>query len=120
MEMRVCVDVSDLEAGIAFYRDGLGLRLGRRLGSKWAEMLGAQAPIDLLSNEAGTLPVPGGTATREYTRHWTPVHVDLAVDDIEAAVQRSLKAGARLDREIQTKKWGKVAVLADPFGNGFC
>jgi catechol 2,3-dioxygenase-like lactoylglutathione lyase family enzyme len=31
MDLRVCVDVDDLEKAIAFYRDGLGLRPGRRL-----------------------------------------------------------------------------------------
>jgi predicted enzyme related to lactoylglutathione lyase len=120
MELRVCVDVSDLETAIAFYRDALGLRPGRRLSTKWAEMLGAAVPLDLLANEAGTRPVPESAALRDYARHWTPVHFDVAVEDIEAAVARAVKAGARVDQAIKAKRWGKLAVLADPFGNGFC
>ena len=48
------------------------------------------------------------------------MHLDCVVTDLDAAVQRAQAAGATLDREIQTKKWGRLAVLADPFGNGFC
>ena len=32
----------------------------------------------------------------------------------------SLAAGATLDRPVQEKKWGLLANLADPFGNGLC
>lgn len=116
----MCVDVGDLERAIAFYRDGLGLSAGRRLGAQWVEMLGASSPIDLLAEPAGSAPVPGLDAVRDYRRHWTPVHVDLVVADIEAAVRRAQAAGAKLDREIQTKRWGRLANLSDPFGNGLC
>ena len=118
--MRVCVDVVDLERALAFYRDGLGLTPGRRLGANWVEMLGASAPIDLLAEPAGTSPVPGLDAVRDYRRHWTPVHIDVVVSDIESAVRRAQAAGARLEREIQTRRWGRMANLADPFGNGLC
>ena len=120
VQLRICVDVPDLEAGIAFYRDAVGLAPGRRLGSKWAEMLGASCPIDLLAEEAGTLPSPRSTAHRDYARHWTPVHLDLEVADLERAVEKAIAAGATLDQGIKQRKWGLIAVLADPFGNGFC
>lgn len=120
LQLRVCVDVEDLEKGVAFYRDGLGLTPGRRLGAFWAEMLGASSPVDLLSEPAGTPASPRSAAVRDYRRHWTPVHFDCIVPDVDAAVARAQAAGATLDREIQTKKWGRLAVLADPFGNGFC
>jgi catechol 2,3-dioxygenase-like lactoylglutathione lyase family enzyme len=120
MDLRVCLDVDDLEKGIAFYRDGLGLRLGRRLSADWAEMLGASAPVDLLAMRPGTPPYPEAKALRDYRRHWTPVHVDYVVLDLDVAVQRAQAAGAVLDREIQTRKWGRMANLSDPFGNGFC
>jgi catechol 2,3-dioxygenase-like lactoylglutathione lyase family enzyme len=47
MEIRVCIDVNDLERGIAFYTQGLGLRQGRRLDHDWIELLGAGSAIDL-------------------------------------------------------------------------
>ncbi len=63
---------------------------------------------------------PGTTAVRDYQRHWTPVHLDCVVDDLDAAVERAVKAGAKLDRDLKTQKWGRLANLSDPFGNGFC
>ncbi|HEY0094307.1 MAG TPA: VOC family protein, partial [Archangium sp.] len=45
---------------------------------------------------------------------------DFTVTDLEAAVQRARAAGATLERDIQEQKWGRMANLADPFGNGFC
>jgi catechol 2,3-dioxygenase-like lactoylglutathione lyase family enzyme len=118
--LRVCIDVEDLEKGIAFYRDALGLSLGRRLGRDWAEMVGASSTVDLLAEAAGTVPTSRTTAPRDYRRHWTPVHLDWPVPDLDAAVRRALAAGATLDRDVQVKKWGRLANLADPFGNGFC
>jgi catechol 2,3-dioxygenase-like lactoylglutathione lyase family enzyme len=120
LQPRICIDVPDLERAVAFYRDALGLTPGRRLGRKWAEMLGASAPIDLLAEEAGTAPIPRPNAIRDYGRHWTPVHLDWPVADLAAAVERAQAAGATLESGILDKKWGRLAVLADPFGNGFC
>jgi len=120
LQPRICIDVPDLEKAVAFYRDALGLTPGRRLGRKWAEMLGASAPIDLLAEEAGTAPIPRPGVIRDYGRHWTPVHLDWPVADLPAAVERARAAGATLESGILDKKWGRLAVLADPFGNGFC
>ena len=37
-----------------------------------------------------------------------------------AALAQALAAGATLDSEPRTHVWGRIAVLADPFGSGFC
>jgi predicted enzyme related to lactoylglutathione lyase len=42
------------------------------------------------------------------------------VDDVSAAVQRAVAAGAKLESNIQSFAWGRLAVLSDPFGHGFC
>ena len=115
----VNIDVDDIDKAVAFYRDGLGLTVGRRFGSDFVEMLGATAPIYLLKKPAGTLPFKDGPG-RDYGRHWTPVHLDFAVTDLKAAVVRARDAGARVEADIRTAKWGRIALLADPFGNGFC
>ena len=120
LQLRVCVDVGDLERAIAFYRDALGLSPGRRLGRRWAEMTGASVPIDLLAEPAGTAPIPRAGTARDYGRHWTPVHLDWPVQDIEAAIRRAVAAGATVERGPEEKPYGRLAVLADPFGNGFC
>jgi catechol 2,3-dioxygenase-like lactoylglutathione lyase family enzyme len=114
----VNVDVDDLEKGTRFYCDGLGLRVGRRFDG-WIELVGGAAPIYLLPKDEGTEAFPNG-ARRDYARHWTPVHLDFVVADIRKAMARALAAGARLERDVSTHAYGKLALLADPFGNGFC
>ena len=119
MEIRICIDVDDLERGIAFYAQGLGLRPGRRLGNDWIELLGAGSTIDLLANPADTAPLgEGHPQRRSYERHWTPVHLDFVVTEIDAIVQNLVSQGATLERPIQERKWGRMANLADPFGHG--
>lgn len=116
----VNIDVPDLEAAIDFYSRALGLRLGRRLfEGTAAEMLGASSPIYLLAKPAGS--AANSTAgRRDYQRHWTPVHFDVAVEDITAAVRAAQAAGALLEGSIQSFPWGEMATLSDPFGHGFC
>jgi catechol 2,3-dioxygenase-like lactoylglutathione lyase family enzyme len=116
----VNIDVDDLDKGVRFYTEGLGLRVGRRFGTGTVELLGAEAPIYLLLKEAGTLPFAGTTRLRDYERHWTPVHLDFVVDDLEAALQRLRRAGATSEGAISERAWGKMALLADPFGHGLC
>jgi hypothetical protein len=97
-----------------FYTQAFGLTVTTRLGSEVAELSGLPAPIYLLQKPTGS---PGaGKDQRHYDRHWTPVHVDIVVDDIEGA----LAAGAQAETEIPVHAWGKIAVPADPFGHGFC
>ena len=121
MQIVVNVDVDDLEKAIEFYTGALGLRLGRLLfeGSV-AEMLGASSTIHLLSKPSGSAAVPMSAISREYHRHWTPVHLDFAVADVLATVERAIAAGAKLEGEIQPFPWGRIAAMSDPFGHGFC
>lgn len=114
------IDVEDLEKAIEFYGSALGLRLGRRLSESIAEMLGASSAIYLLAKPSGGPVSPSTPQRRDYQRHWTPVHLDFVVEDIDAAVHKAQAAGAQLEGDIQTHKWGHIANLADPFGNGFC
>ncbi|MDB5929988.1 MAG: hypothetical protein JWR60_1695 [Polaromonas sp.] len=118
MELRICIDVDDMARAIAFYTDGLGLRVGRRFDSGFVELLGASSPIDLLLNAAGTLPNPAQPQARSYQRHWTPVHLDFVVDDIEAVAARLQQLGAVLEIPPSDRAWGRIAGLADPFGHG--
>jgi predicted enzyme related to lactoylglutathione lyase len=121
MEIIINIDVDDLEKAVSFYESALGLRAGRRLfDGSVAEMLGGPAPIYLLAKPAGSSAAAGKAARRDYARHWTPVHLDFIVDDISMAMQRAIGAGARLEQAVATFPWGKLAVLSDPFGHGFC
>ena len=46
--------------------------------------------------------------------------LDWVVDDIEAALVRAVAAGATLEQSVRERRGGRIAVLADPFGHGFC
>lgn len=120
MDFIVNVDVDDLARAESFYREAFGLRAGRRSGTDALEMLGGPAPLWLLCKAAGSPPGAGIARPRDYGRHWTPVHLDFIVDDIGAAVARAVAAGARAEQEISDHAWGRMALMADPFGNGFC
>ncbi len=119
MNLLVNVDVDDLDRASAFYCDGLGLKVGRRFEG-WLELLGGSSPIYLLPKDAGSPISPVSPGTRDYRRHWTPVHLDFVVDDIDAAVARAKAAGASVEQEARDHAYGRLALLADPFGNGFC
>ena len=106
-------------SGIAFYCDGLGLALKRRLSPSWVELAGANLPIFLLGNRKPTANLGGTQIQRDFARHWTPVHLDFIVPELDAAVVRLTGLGATLDRPIQLAEYGRMANMADPFGNGF-
>jgi predicted enzyme related to lactoylglutathione lyase len=112
------IEVADLERGIAFYCGGLGLSLKRRLGAGWVELEGANLPLFLLGNRAPIADLGGKRVRRSFARHWTPVHLDFVVPDLDAAVARLVGLGAALDRPVQNCDYGRMANLADPFGNG--
>jgi len=118
--MLVNIDVDDLSKAIDFYRKAVGLQVGRRFGSLGVEMLGTTSAIYLLVKPEGTRPSPNTDEVRRYRRHWTPVHLDFVVWELEAAVGRAVDAGAAIEDEIQTHNWGRIAHLADPFGHGIC
>ncbi|HWV09592.1 MAG TPA: VOC family protein [Pseudomonas sp.] len=121
MKLLINLDVPDLPAAEAFYTQAFGLQVGRRLfAGEVVELLGGPAPIYLLLKPAGSQPCGASTALRDYQRHWTPLHLDIVVDDLEAVLARALAAGARQEGEISEASWGRLVGLSDPFGHGIC
>jgi predicted enzyme related to lactoylglutathione lyase len=120
MELLVNIDVDNLEKAIHFYAAAFGLKVGRRIATGSVEMLGLSAPLYLLTQAQGTQVSSATSQRRRYDRHWTPVHLDFVVAEMESAVQKAVSAGARLEAPIATHAWGRLALMADPFGNGFC
>jgi len=114
------IDVDDLELATQFYCSALELTVGRRFSHSAVELLGGTSAIYLLKKDAGTAASSYAPQQRDYNRHWTPVHLDFVVPKIEPAVERARNAGARLEGEVRTDKWGRIAAMADPFGHGFC
>jgi predicted enzyme related to lactoylglutathione lyase len=120
MNLLVNIDVDDLDRAVNFYVNAFALKVGRLFGHGGVELLGGTAPIYLLRKEPGSLATPRSTQIRDYRRHWTPVHLDVVVEDVEAAVARAVAAGAIAEEPVLSSAWGKLALMCDPFGNGFC
>ncbi|MSP20410.1 MAG: VOC family protein [Alphaproteobacteria bacterium] len=114
------IDVPDIEAGIRFYTDAFGLTLGRRFNAEFVELLGGPVPIYLLQKDARSEPFAHAPSVRSYDPHWTPVHFDVVVDDIDSAARRAQSAGAHREGKITDEPYGRLALMRDPFGNGFC
>jgi predicted enzyme related to lactoylglutathione lyase len=113
MEFSICIDVDDVDRAVEFYRRGIGLTVVEQQPD-WAQVrLGTQT-FWIMKAPAGVQ----GSISRDYRRHWTPVHLDFAVDDIDAAVRCAVDAGGKLEGEIQHNAKGALANLVDPSGNG--
>ena len=48
------------------------------------------------------------------------IHLDLWVDDLDAAIDRAVALGARRVGALQVLERGMIAVIADPEGNELC
>lgn len=119
-KLLVNLDVDDMERAVRFYTVGLTLQVGRRFDNGFVELLGAQAPIYLLLKDAGTKPFGGAAQGRDYSRHWTPIHLDFVVPNLDLAIARAVAAGAVLEGAPSEHAYGRLALLSDPFGHGFC
>lgn len=98
-QLLVNIDVDDLARAEVFYRTAFGLSAGRPLRrQRVVELLGMASPIYLLRKATGSAAGDATSQTRDYRRHWTPVHLDFVVDDLDAALARATAAGARLRR----------------------
>lgn len=115
----VNIDVDDLVRATDFYVSALELRVGRRIGDSIIELLGAGVPIYLLEKKTGPA-FPRASIERDYQRHWTPIHLDVVVDDLELAIERAERAGAKRETDIRHDLWGSIVTLRDPFGHGLC
>lgn len=120
MQLLLNIDVPDLARALAFYSEAFGLQERRRLGDEVVELSGGAVPMFLLLKPEGSQPFAGAASSRVYQRHWSPVHFDVVVQDIEASTAQVLAAGAVQEQAVSTHAWGKLALFADPFGHGFC
>jgi lactoylglutathione lyase len=96
--------VSDFERSLAFYRDVLGLTFDVSEG--WAEATfpgGTRFALHAFHEGA---PEPGTNGA---------LHVDFAVDDIDAAAARLREAGVEVG-EIHRQRYGSHCTFVDPDG----
>lgn len=120
MKILVNIDVPELAPAIEFYCAALGLSLSRMLDDDVAELTGGSSVIYLLQNAEGSDPGRRLATPRRYSGHWTPVHLDFVVDDLEQAAERVTAAGGIRESECVEWRGSKCITFSDPFGHGFC
>jgi catechol 2,3-dioxygenase-like lactoylglutathione lyase family enzyme len=108
--------VNDVDAAIAFYCGELGFQEVMHPAPAFAMLSHGDLRLVLSAPGGGpgggqampdgTVPEPGG---------WN--RFSLEVPDIEAAVERLRKAGARFRNEVVTGVGGKQVLVEDPSGN---
>lgn len=105
------VYVSDFQAALAFYTEGLGLRLRFRAGNDWAEVVaGTELVIGIHPARPGR-PAPGSVGA---------VQLGLVVTGpMEAALDALVRRGVKLDGPIvRSEQEGfAFACVRDPDGN---
>lgn len=115
----ITIDVPDLEAGVGFYAAVLGISEVARPIPTYA-ILGEGPSIGIMQKPEGSRAAPAEGTERRYGRHWTPVHADFHVDDLEAAVEAVARLGGTVEQRHRVPGRSAIAFCADPFGHGFC
>jgi len=110
----IAIRISDLDAALGFYRDGLGFQEAFRLdreGEPWIVYLQVASAqfVELF---------PGGDPAARARNDVGYVHLCLTVDDIQATVEELSGRGVALDGEPRLGLDGNWQVwTADPDGN---
>lgn len=120
VSVHVSIDVPDLVAGLSFYDAAFGFAEVARPFAAMAVLDAGGTTICLHEKPDGSAPTPDSNDRRHYTRHWTPVHLDLHVPDLDRVLARIRAAGGLVEREFRDVGPKDVAFCSDPFGHGFC
>ncbi len=120
LRLSISLDVPDLEQGISFYNTTFGFSELSRPLPVMALIEKDQQRILLLQKPEGSRPYQDAEATRIYTRHWTPIHLDFHSDDFDGCLARAQQMGAICEIVHEVPGRPRAAFMADPFGHGFC
>lgn len=119
IKISVSIDVSNLKQAETFYIEALGCKKVRDQGEGMSVISTDNCDIYLQEKEAKSNPIPSEAVKRDYSRHWTPVHLDFLTDNVDEIVKKIIQLGGQHEGG-ESGEWGSIAYCADPFGNGFC
>lgn len=117
LSVSVSVDVDDLEQATMFYENALSCTLKKRFSESWAVISIGELDFHLLEKKERSIGAPNHK--RDYGRHWTPVHLDFGVEDVESIANLVEQHGGVVEG-IEKGDAADIAFCADPYGNGFC
>jgi predicted enzyme related to lactoylglutathione lyase len=120
ISVSVSVDVPNLSDGVRFYTNAFGFSKVSEPIPGLAVLRAGTSEICILEKAPGSIPFSHTKETRHYGRHWTPVHMDLHVENLKSALARAIEAGAKQEQLFENPEHGSVAFCSDPFGHGFC
>ena len=124
--LHTMVRVSDIDASLRFYRDGLGLREVRRVDNEDGRFtlvfLASEDDLGRAGIDSASGGLPTGLPMIEMTYNWDPEdysggrnfgHLAYRVDDIYAAVERLAGLGVTINRPPRD---GRMAFVRSPDG----
>ena len=114
------IDVPNLADGVRFYSRAFGFEKTAEPIPGVAVLRAGETELCLLEKQPGSKPSVDTTDVRRYERHWTPVHIDVHVDDFAAALAKAVEAGATKEQVFESSNHPAIAFCCDPFGHGFC
>ncbi len=115
----LCIDcaVGDFEKVVAFYCDMLGWRVWDK-EPRWASIGLETGMTILVQAEEWYVPPVWPEAVPAQTKM---MHLEVKVDDVEAAVARAISIGAReAPGQPADRDPSKLRVMLDPAGHPFC
>lgn len=118
--VHVSIDVPELAAGLRFYGEVFGFVETARPFPTMAILDANNVSVCMHEKREGSRSAAVGTVQRHYDRHWTPVHLDLHVDDFDAVLAKVRASGGAVENEFRKQGPRPAAFCSDPFGNGFC
>jgi PhnB protein len=109
--------VNDANAAIDFYTTVFGARERMRMDAPGGKVGHAELQFgDSLVMLADEFPEMGNRSPRSVGG--TPVTISVYVDDVDAAFDRALRAGAKELRPLENQFYGdRTAQIEDPFGH---
>lgn len=118
--VHISIDVPDLEAGLKFYGEVFGFRETARPFPTMAILDANNVSVCMHEKASGSKSSAAGADLRRYERHWTPIHLDVHVEDFDAVVDKVRALGGTIENVFRTQGPKPAAFCSDPFGNGFC
>ncbi|MGD8450653.1 MAG: VOC family protein [Phycisphaerae bacterium] len=113
------VYVSDFDAGLRFWAEGLGLSVAERQSSRYAASARLDFPDGGPSLRLLAPVAPWAPGTRPEPGTLPGVAFDVTTDQFDAVLVRLLERGGRQESEIEAYEGLRMVTLADPDGNAF-